>query len=228
MGGVQARRLCPRAVVVPPRMGEYAKASKAVFEVFRQTTPLVEGLSIDEAFLDVGGLGKVSGTPAEIAVRLRGEVRERPWCCRSSSQLPYAGGQPRDGRRKRLPRPPTASRERPEPQPDPRVAFDTLGMVVGLSWGNYCQRLWKGDTAYRFCRRSHGGLANRRLLRRARPACQCASALLRDAMTRIVYDLDRFLRTRRADPDDPANGGRRAPRRSPAKLTSATLCRRKV
>jgi DNA polymerase-4 len=77
MGGVQARRLCPRAVVVPPRMGEYAKASKAVFEVFRQTTPLVEGLSIDEAFLDVGGLGKVSGTPTEIAMRLRGEVRER-------------------------------------------------------------------------------------------------------------------------------------------------------
>jgi DNA polymerase-4 len=77
MGGVQARRLCPRAAVVPPRMGEYAKASKAVFEVFRQTTPLVEGLSIDEAFLDVGGLLRISGTPIEIAVRLRGEVRER-------------------------------------------------------------------------------------------------------------------------------------------------------
>jgi DNA polymerase IV len=77
MGGVQARRLCPRAVVVPPRMGVYAKASKAVFEVFRQTTPLVEGLSIDEAFLDVGGLWRISGTPAEIAGRLRREVRER-------------------------------------------------------------------------------------------------------------------------------------------------------
>jgi DNA polymerase IV len=77
MGGVQARRLCPRAVVVPPRMGVYAKASKAVFEVFRQTTPLVEGLSIDEAFLDVGGLWRIAGTPAEIAVRLRREVRER-------------------------------------------------------------------------------------------------------------------------------------------------------
>jgi DNA polymerase-4 len=77
MGGAQARRLCPRALVVPPRMGAYAKASKAVFEVFRQTTPLVEGLSIDEAFLDVGGLGKVSGTPTEIARRLRDEVRER-------------------------------------------------------------------------------------------------------------------------------------------------------
>jgi DNA polymerase-4 len=77
MGGVQARRLCPRAVVVPPRMGAYATASKAVFEVFRQTTPLVEGLSIDEAFLDVGGLRKISGTPTEIAARLRREVREQ-------------------------------------------------------------------------------------------------------------------------------------------------------
>ncbi|HEY7606109.1 MAG TPA: DNA polymerase IV [Actinomycetes bacterium] len=77
MGGVQARRLCPRAVVVPPRMGVYAKASKAVFEVFRQTTPLVEGLSIDEAFLDVGGLWRIAGTPTEIAVRLRHDVREQ-------------------------------------------------------------------------------------------------------------------------------------------------------
>ena len=77
MGGGLARRLCPRAVVVPPRMGEYARASKAVFEVFRQTTPLVEGLSIDEAFLDVGGLAKISGTPTEIAVRLRRDVREQ-------------------------------------------------------------------------------------------------------------------------------------------------------
>jgi DNA polymerase-4 len=77
MGGVQARRLCPRAVGVPPRMGVYAEASKAVFEVFRDTTPLVEGLSIDEAFLDVGGLRQISGTPTQIATRLRRDVRER-------------------------------------------------------------------------------------------------------------------------------------------------------
>jgi DNA polymerase-4 len=77
MGGAQARRLCPQATVVPPRMSAYARASEAVFEVFRDTTPLVEGLSIDEAFLDVGGLWKVSGTPTEIAVRLRSDVRER-------------------------------------------------------------------------------------------------------------------------------------------------------
>src|SRR5213082_886842 len=56
MGGGQARRLCPHAIVVPPRMSAYTAASRAVFEVFRQTTPVVEGLSIDEAFLEVGGL----------------------------------------------------------------------------------------------------------------------------------------------------------------------------
>ena len=77
MGGRQARELCPRAVVVPPRMEAYSEASKAVFEVFHDTTPLVEGLSIDEAFLDVGGLLRVSGTPPEIARRLRVNVLER-------------------------------------------------------------------------------------------------------------------------------------------------------
>ena len=71
MGGPQARRLCPQAIVVEPRMPAYAEASKAVFELFEQTTPLVEGLSIDEAFLDVRGLERVSGTPVEIAARLR-------------------------------------------------------------------------------------------------------------------------------------------------------------
>src|SRR5689334_21802929 len=77
MGGRQARRLCPHAQVVSPRMAAYAEASKAVFEVFRETTPLVEGLSIDEAFLDVRGLERLKGTPLEIAERLRREVRER-------------------------------------------------------------------------------------------------------------------------------------------------------
>ncbi|MGH2663444.1 MAG: DNA polymerase IV [Actinomycetota bacterium] len=77
MGGRQARRLCPQAIVVGPRMSAYSEASKAVFEVFDHTTPFVEGLSIDEAFLDVGGLFRISGTPREIAARLRREVRER-------------------------------------------------------------------------------------------------------------------------------------------------------
>jgi DNA polymerase IV len=77
MGGAQARRLCPQAVVVPPRMSAYSQASEAVFEVFRDTSPLVEALSVDEAFIDVGGLRRVSGSPVQIAARLRGEVRDR-------------------------------------------------------------------------------------------------------------------------------------------------------
>ncbi|WP_214327377.1 DNA polymerase IV [Nonomuraea sediminis] len=75
MNGRQARRLCPQAVVVEPRMSAYAEASKAVFDVFERTTPLVEGLSIDEAFLDVRGLRPL-GPPA-IAARLRRDVREQ-------------------------------------------------------------------------------------------------------------------------------------------------------
>jgi DNA polymerase-4 len=77
MGGAQARRLCPHAILVHPRMDAYGDASKAVFEVFNDTTPFVEGLSIDEAFLDVGGLRRISGTPTEIALRLRRDVLEK-------------------------------------------------------------------------------------------------------------------------------------------------------
>ena len=77
MGLTQARRLCPHAVVVPPRMSAYSAASKAVFRVFKDTTPIVEGISIDEAFLEVAGLLKIRGTPAEIAAKLRADVREQ-------------------------------------------------------------------------------------------------------------------------------------------------------
>jgi DNA polymerase IV len=77
MGGRQARRLCPQAIVVDPRMSAYSEASKALFEVFDDTTPMVQALSIDEAFLDVHGLRRVSGPPTDIAVRLRREVLER-------------------------------------------------------------------------------------------------------------------------------------------------------
>jgi DNA polymerase IV len=73
----QARRLCPHAVAVKPRFSAYVEASKAVFEVFEDTTPLVEGLSIDEAFLDVRGMERSFGTPVEIAERLRADVLDR-------------------------------------------------------------------------------------------------------------------------------------------------------
>jgi DNA polymerase-4 len=77
MGGSEARRRCPEAIVVPARMAAYSEASKAVFEIFEQTSPVVEPLSIDEAFLETRGMEAVFGTPEEIAIRLRREVRRQ-------------------------------------------------------------------------------------------------------------------------------------------------------
>jgi DNA polymerase IV len=77
MGAGKARRLCPEAVVVPARWEAYSEASRAVSEVFADTAPVVEKASIDEAFLDVRGLERISGTPEQIAARLRRDVRER-------------------------------------------------------------------------------------------------------------------------------------------------------
>jgi DNA polymerase-4 len=77
MGGGHARRLCPDAVVVSPRMSAYSDASKALFRVFEDATPAVEGISIDEAFLDVRGMRRLAGSPLDIAVRLRRDVRAR-------------------------------------------------------------------------------------------------------------------------------------------------------
>jgi DNA polymerase IV len=76
MGAARARYLCPDAAVVPCRFEAYTEASKAVFEIFEDTAPTVEALSIDEAFLDVRGMEHFAGTPEQIAVRLRRRVRE--------------------------------------------------------------------------------------------------------------------------------------------------------
>src|SRR4051794_40556414 len=77
MGGRQARRLCPDAIAVEPHWPAYVEASDALFELFKDASPVVEGLSMEEAFLDVRGLGAISGPPTEIAARLRREARER-------------------------------------------------------------------------------------------------------------------------------------------------------
>ncbi|HTI35148.1 MAG TPA: DNA polymerase IV, partial [Miltoncostaea sp.] len=77
MGGAQARRLCPDLQFVRPRWDAYVQASRDVFDVFRRTSPVVEGVSIDEAFLDVRGMARSAGTPTEIALRLRWEVRDK-------------------------------------------------------------------------------------------------------------------------------------------------------
>jgi DNA polymerase-4 len=75
MGGREARRLCPQATVVRPRWEAYVEASKAVVAIFEDTAPVVERISIDEAFLDVRGLEAIGGTPEQIARALRRRVR---------------------------------------------------------------------------------------------------------------------------------------------------------
>jgi DNA polymerase IV len=77
MGGRRARQLCPHLIAVAPRFEAYTEASRKLFDLFEDTAPLVEGLSLEEAFLDVRGLERISGTPPQIAARLRRRARER-------------------------------------------------------------------------------------------------------------------------------------------------------
>src|SRR6478609_9509828 len=76
MSARQARSLCPGLVVVPPRFDAYTAASRAVFAIFEDTTPAVQGVSIDEAFLDVHGLRHIDVPPVGIGARLRDRVRD--------------------------------------------------------------------------------------------------------------------------------------------------------
>lgn len=73
----RAMRLCPQATVIPPSHGKYGAISKGVFEIFHAVTPLVEPLSVDEAFLDVGGARRRLGSPVQIAAAIRAQVAER-------------------------------------------------------------------------------------------------------------------------------------------------------
>jgi DNA polymerase-4 len=71
----QAMRLCPSAIVVPPRMDRYAEVSGQVFAIFHRYTPLVQGLSLDEAFLDVTASRSLFGDGTAIATRIRDDIR---------------------------------------------------------------------------------------------------------------------------------------------------------
>src|SRR6202161_3450141 len=71
----EALRLCPDAIVVHPRMARYKEVSDQVFAIFHEFTPLVEGLSLDEAFLDVTGSEGLVGEPAVIGAEIRRRIR---------------------------------------------------------------------------------------------------------------------------------------------------------
>jgi DNA polymerase IV len=73
----RARRLCPPAIVIPPRHGLYSAVSKEVMAIFRAVTPLVQPLSLDEAFLDVSGAIRLLGSPARIGELIRREVAQQ-------------------------------------------------------------------------------------------------------------------------------------------------------
>ncbi len=76
MPAEKAKRLCPGLVVVPADFDAYVRASRQLFRVFRDTAPVVEGMSLEEAFLDVRGLERISGHPVQIAMSLRDRVRD--------------------------------------------------------------------------------------------------------------------------------------------------------
>lgn len=73
----EARRRCPHGIFVPPRMSVYKEASTHVFEILRRFTPLVQGLSLDEAFLDVTASQSVFGPPQIIAREIKQRIRAK-------------------------------------------------------------------------------------------------------------------------------------------------------
>ena len=77
MPSVEAKRLCPDLVFVAGDMKRYAAESRRIFEIFRSYSPSVEGLSLDEAFLDLTGTERLLGPPGDVGERLRREVREK-------------------------------------------------------------------------------------------------------------------------------------------------------
>jgi DNA polymerase-4 len=115
MGVAQALRLCPHAIVVTPHFERYASLSRQVMAIFHDITPLVEPLSIDEAFLDVSGARRLWGSPGEIARMLRTRVKAETGLSAASASRPPSMSR----RSPRRVRSPTASSSSASPTPPP-------------------------------------------------------------------------------------------------------------
>ncbi len=76
MPTAKALRLCPHAIIVPPSIGKYSEASAIIMAVMKRYSPLVEPLSLDEAFVDMTGTEKLFGKPLDIAQRIKDEIFE--------------------------------------------------------------------------------------------------------------------------------------------------------
>ena len=227
MGVGRARRLCPDAVVVEPRMSDYAQASRELFRVFEDTTPLVEGLSIDEAFLDVRGMERAFGSPAEIAARLRSEVRERVGLpitigiARTKFLAKVASGVAKpDGL---LLVPPQGELDFLHPLPVERlwgvgpatarrlhdIGVDTVGQVaafgeatlvsvLGRAWGRHLHALAHNrDPRPVQPRRRRGSIGAQRALGRSRKSLEDVDAALIGLVDRVAHRMRRACRTGR-------------------------------
>ncbi|MEM1415836.1 MAG: DNA polymerase IV, partial [Myxococcota bacterium] len=85
---VEALRRLPDAIVVPPRMDRYVEVSAAIFAIFRRFTPLVEGLSVDEAFLDVSGTERLFGDAVAVARQIKETIRAETGLTASAGVAP--------------------------------------------------------------------------------------------------------------------------------------------
>lgn len=137
MPSVEARRLCPEAVFVAPRHGRYAQVSRQLHEVFRGFTPIVEGISLDEAFLDVTGAERIYGPPAAIGAQIRRRVFEETGlvCSVGGSRVKFVSKMASKAAKPQVARS-FERRTRPQGPPEAPSPFESGGLEGGFGPGS--------------------------------------------------------------------------------------------